>query len=130
MDTSAGDEYEVLREQLSRLVAQVTDINVARPMLAYGKVHELRKQMIALRPRAEEIVLGYEKIMDEQKIATMRDVMGTMPILTSLAHRVGSLRMLLLETSSTLDQKAAFSLAFFALYISISSVILSLILAL
>lgn len=56
--------------------------------------------------------------------------MGTMPILTGLAFRVGSLRMLLLELSSILDQKAAFSLTFFALNVSIASVILSIILAL
>ena len=128
MKTKADEVYESLREQLSQLVGLVTDINVARPIHAFGKVQDARKAMMTLRPRVEEIVLHYEKIMDGQKPVTMGDVMGTMPELISLAHRVGSLRTLLLETSSTLDQKAAFSVAFLALYVSILSVILSIIL--
>lgn len=129
MTQAADDNYEAVREQLSRLVTRMTDVNVARPMHAYGRVRELRKEMTALRPNVETIIVGYEQIMDERKISTMGDVMGAMPILTSLSHRVGTLRMLLLESSSTLDQKAAFSLAFFALYISIASVLLSVALA-
>jgi hypothetical protein len=130
VNARAVDEYKSVRESLSKLVARAAEINVVRPMRAYGKIRELSNEARALRSRAEQIVLSYEETMDAQSIQTMRDVMATMPVLMTVTHRVNSLRILSLESSSVLDQKAAFALAFFALYVSIVSVVLSFVFAL
>ncbi len=88
---------------------------------------KLRVRATGLRARTEQMSREYERLFDVP-LNTMGDTLTVLPLLSGNLLRIQNLSSQWTQISAVLDQKEAASLAYIALYISILSLLLTVLL--
>jgi hypothetical protein len=123
------DERE-LHDRVLALERDATSVSIYRPIAAYCRLRELYRRRDELRPEVDRWLQSYARAVESLSFEKMGQVLVSTATMTVYSARTQRLRALWEDANRSLDQKGAFGLAILALYVSLASVVLTLLIGL
>ena len=116
------------QEKLRRLQSNISEVNLFRPIKAYHDLRAISRERDLLNLEVPEMIDQLSRVLFLTPDKTMGEALASCLDTIRLSAIINRLQIQWVEVDSGLQQAAAFAFAIFALYVSLLSIALTLVL--